>query len=228
MKFKCLFILPLLAINFNAFSQSFEKGKIVIEGGAGIAVYNTFFSHTYKLPNGKDTTESSEDLTAASVFPLFVEYGITDRIGLGGGLRYNWYIRDSAQKNGTVVAFDIAVRPTFHLVKTKHIDLFAAGTLGYSHFAWKWSDTYVDYGSLPPITKTETSTLIGSGVQYGLSLESRFYFTKSIGIYLSYSFNGYNYPKLVHTDIPFTDLYPDYKLKLNGSTYGIGIMVKIN
>ena len=211
MKFKCLLILSLFAISFNTFAQSIEKGNIAFEGGAGIAIYNTRTTHTIQ---NTTTVEQETGITAAGVFPLFGSYAITDRIAAGAGFRYSTYIHNDSDDVSSATAIDFAIRPEFHLIRSKHTDLYVAGTLGFSHFAYLTN-------------LSNQAQAVGNGTQYGLSLTSRFYFSKSIGMYLTYSYNAYNYPNIKITDN--TTNPPDYfQFLLDGSTYGIGLVVNIH
>src|ERR1700744_2793724 len=91
---KKLFILFVSIISIQAFSQSFYKGALVVNAGAGIDAYGV--KYHYQLKNTNQTHDET-DGAASYNFNIGVEYGFNKWFGVGLHGRYDTYFtsRDS-------------------------------------------------------------------------------------------------------------------------------------
>ena len=164
-----IFVSPLYA------QKSFEKGVNIIEPGIGIGVYKVDLQDKSN-PNIPVTHDS----TAAKLFPLGFEHGITNWLGAGGKFNYSSYItNDSTSERAYGLDFAVFVRG--HALRTKHVDLFVGLDFGYSHIAYD-ANNYT--GGIAR----------ANGTYFGFNLNSRFFIGKVWGLRLFYNFDSYNYP----------------------------------
>ena len=207
----------------KAQEKAFQKGKISISIGAGLGVYKTK-SHqaqdqsvysggsVHTIRAIKDTTGGA----GAGIFPVTLEYGLTNWLGIGGRFAYSKYIAkgDSTNKNikPTVFGFDGDVALSLHFIKTVHFDMPLQFTAGYSNLKYLSNDSNKDMAK-------------GGGYNYAVSLVPRIYFGKHIGMFFNVGYVGYSYPNLIFSNNSSSNTNADsgnLKFRLNGSGVNIG------
>ena len=206
---KKIFFILLLFFSSHFFiqAQSFEKGKLVAEVGIGLGIYNTY---TLDKQNNSDTT----DRAAALVFPVLVEFGITNRIGIGGLFKYSNYIEGN-DSNSTVGVngFDFMLRPAFHFLNKNRIDMSLHANLGGTYISYR------DNG----ITNVQATGFAGI---FGGGLDVRMYVSDVFGMFIDYTYNSFSYNNLKLTDNQGTNYF--YKIGFNGGNVSTGFVFKIN
>jgi len=176
-----IFITSQLFVSSLFSQKSFEKDVNIIEPGIGIGAYKVDFKDKSN-PN----IPVSHDSTAAKLFPVGFEHGLTNWLGIGGKFNYSSYItNDSTSEKAH--GLDFAVFARAHALRTKHIDLFAGLDFGYSHFVYN-ANNY------------SGGIARADGTYFGFNLNSRFWFGKILGLRLFYNFDHYNYPNGVIED----------------------------
>lgn len=206
MKFSRSLVLALLLSPFASLAQSTEKGDYLVSGGAGLGIYNTYI-------NEKDSTRIETDKTAAWVFPVGVEYMITDRFGCGAFLKYGKYIEGDSSNNADVHAIEFMVRPAFHLYNGRKLNIGVHADLGFTNITYNVNDTYSTTGT-------------GFGLLYGLGADLQLYFTKGFGMFFRYSYYSFTYNNFTVDNNQPNQEPVVYKFKLDGGNSVLGIMVK--
>lgn len=195
-----LLIVVISSLSNQLFAQAFEKGNWNIDTDLGIGIYGTKSTTTSKF-GPFSQTKSEVDGTASSIFRLGVEYGLTNRIGLGVKFGYNNYFIAEEDKDtlNSVRGIDFLINVNFHLLKANRNDLFISLGLGVSNAKW-------DYNTLPGIFLSSAS---GKGTYFTFGITDRIFFTDNIGILLNLSYAGYKY------DVTY-DLTEESKAALSG------------
>jgi hypothetical protein len=205
--------------------KAFKKGDITASLGIGFGVYGTkvhteYDQQVFNLATGFSTVRYKQDTTdgaASAVFPLEVEYGVTNWLGLGGRFAFSNYTRDSTNTNARVHSLDADLMVNVHLVKSRRFDMPLSLYIGYSNIKYLTHDAF---GSMAK----------DNGMSYGIALVPRIYFGDHIGMFFNVGYAGYNYPSLQFSN----DTYPDlnsqnnwlYSLKGNGLNMGLGLIGK--
>ena len=179
-----LLIIVISSLTNSLFSQAFEKGNWNVDTDLGIGIYGTKSTTTSKLGPFTQTT-SEVDGTASSIFRLGVEYGISNRIGLGIKFGYNNYFIAEEDKDtlNSVKGVDFLINFNFHLLKANRNDLFLTLGLGVSNAEW-------DYNTLPGIFLSSAS---GKGNYFTIGITDRIFFSDHFGILFNLSYAGYKY-----------------------------------
>ncbi len=225
--------LAIILTTSKAQDKAFEKGNITVDLGIGFGIYGTKIhsEHTSNVIswNGtqfvstptrikKDTTDGAGSV----IYPIKVEYGITNWLGIGARLAYSNYFEERDSITGIkpkVSSFDAGIVANFHLVKTKRFDMPISMTLGYSHFKYLSNDNLSSKG-------------VDNGINYGISLLPRIYFGNHIGMFFNVGWAGYKYPSIHFSNSNDSNLNDDnnqdwkYSIKGNGMNIGIGIIGK--
>lgn len=188
-----------------AFSQSFVKGSLVAEAGAGLGIYRI-------TATDKSKNETNSDTTAAWVFPLTMEYGLSNYFGIGGTFKYSNYIEGDSSSTLGVNGFDLAVQPAFHFLNRRRIDMSLYGQLGATYISFRANDY-------------DNVRANGFGPVYGIGLTMRIYFSDVIGMYLGYSYTSFAYNDIVVKDNSGNQFH--FKLAEKGSNFGLGLVFKI-
>lgn len=208
MKIKTILFALFLTASLSSFAQSFEKGSLVGEVGTGLGIYHTEIKD-------KQVNITEKDTSGGWLFPVMVEYGVLDMVGVAGGIKYTNYIEgnDSVNSSLGVNGFDVVIRPAFHFVRSKRVDMYAGFTAGLAYLQYKANDA-------------NDTRATGFGPTFAGNLGVRFYFSDVIGMYIAYGFNTYHYPNFKFTsNTTTTDIIYDYKGK--GGNYGLGLVFKI-
>jgi len=235
MKNSKLLLIGLLFTSFavKAQDKAFEKGKITIDLGAGVGLYGTKVHEEYNQKEyywtgsgiGTRTKRIKHDTTDASgafIFPLQVEYGITNWLGIGARFAYaNWIEeRDSITKiKPKATSIDAGLVLNFHLIKSRRFDMPISLSIGYSNFKFMANDA-------------NDGIAKDNGMFYGIGLVPRIYFGDHIGMFFNLGYAGYNYPSVQFSDKNNSNINTKddkdwkYKLKGNGANIGIGLIGK--
>lgn len=227
-----LFLVSALFGNvLNAQEKAFQKKKITISIGAGLGVYGTktHQEQDQSVYSGGaiKTIRSIKDTTGGAgsgIYPIIVEYGLTNWLGIGGRFAFSKYIAkgDSTNKNikPTVTGLDGDLVLNLHFIKTVHFDMPLQFVAGYSNLKYLSNDRNGDMAK-------------GGGFNYGVSLVPRIYFGRFIGIFFNVGYVGYNYPNLIYSNNTGSNLNASNgnlvsKLKGNGVNIGGGLVVKFH
>lgn len=203
-----LFVTMCFCCTFTS-AQSFVKNDKIIEAGFGLGIYNT---RLYQ----KRTQQSETNKAAAWVYPVSFEYAVGNRLAIGLGYKYSSYIQgkdDSVNTNATVKGNDLVLKPTFHILKTKRINMYVGALAGLAWFNFQVNDM-------------QRSFVKGNGTLLAFVFGTRFYFTKNIGLSLNYAYNNYNFVDLT---LGNNQGYSDkLDLSLKKGNVGLGLVVKFN
>ncbi len=218
-----LLLIAISIISLTTFAQekAFQKGKITISVGAGFGVYGTKSYTQWDSVYGGSSykaTRTKNDGAASGIYPINLEYGITNWLGIGARFGFSKYaVSDTVKLKPTVTGWDGDLNLFLHFVKTKRFDMPVQLTAGYSSFKYLSNDLN---GSMAK----------GGGINYAISLVPRIYFGNHIGMYFNLGYAGYNYPNLILSDNKNTlnNLNYTFKLKANGVNLGLGLIVKLH
>lgn len=225
------FALHLLALGSSAqekeiLPKAFYKRCLVtsITGGPGKALFTTF--------NNKGEKAHS-DLAVAQIDPLIMEYGLTDKIGVGfskGGENYNidankFYnadISDGNQLMWTRTKY-ITADLSYHPYTSKRIDVSLVASAGYFNVTGdcyeynEWS-----YNSTPLFSYN------GNGLVARGGLRGRYYFSKRFGLMaLAYGFSGIAKAKYQPSSISDQKNNSGYYTLINGCGLEFGLCFRI-
>lgn len=179
-KFILLAFVFFVGIYKNTLAQSFNKNDKIIEAGFGLGIYDT---EIYQKSNGTN----ERDKAAAWVFPVSVEYAAGNRLGIGLAYKYSNFIigkEDSVNNNASVKGSDIMLKPTFHLIKSKRVNLYVGALAGLAWFNFQVNDAV-------------KSSLKGDGTNIAFITGCRFYFSKNVALSINYAFNNYNFADIL-------------------------------
>jgi hypothetical protein len=232
-KINSLIALIFLAHTISAQDKSFQKGSFVITVGAGFGAYAT------KYKEEKDTTlysfswqgiqasksrisKEKNDGAVSAIYPLMLEYGLTNWLGLGARVAYAKFYANADSSNNyvkpTVTSFDAGLNVNLHFIKSKRFELPLSMNIGYSKF--QYLNNFNTYGKA-----------VSNGFNYGFALLPRIYFGKHIGMYFNLGYAAYIYPNIKFSDNTNSNLNQSNNVKAkingNGANLGIGLIVKI-
>ncbi|MDF2436236.1 MAG: hypothetical protein K0Q95_612 [Bacteroidota bacterium] len=207
-----------MALNVaTAQDKAFQKGNITVDLGVGFDIYGTKI-HQEILGLVHDTT----DAAGGAHFPLKVEYGVTNWLGVGARFNFSSFIdeTDSITKTqATTKGLDAGLVLNFHLIKSRRFDMPLSLTFGYSRFIVDGND----------VNQTMAKA---HGMGYGISLLPRIYFGDHIGMYFNVGYMGYNYKNVIYSNEDYQNLneqvWQDAKvsIKADGLNMGLGLIVK--
>jgi hypothetical protein len=186
--------IALLLISTCGFAQveprAFYKKCLVssITGGPSTAVFTT---------RSDDGQKVHRERVNGMIDPLIMEYGITDKVGVGfslGGENYNLNAKDfyraklpDANEYMTASTKYFTLDYSYHPFVTKRIDVSLFGAAGYFKVqgtSYQFSEDYC----APP---TELYSYKGHGAVIRAGVRSRIYFSKRFGFMaMAYGFNG--------------------------------------
>jgi len=240
----CLVIIALLFFNNNINAQAFEKGTINIDLGIGFGLYGTSQTNTSKATadiNGvtttfHDETRDTTDGAASTVIPLGVEYGISNKIGVGVDFTYSNYLIDPDDKDriDNVRSYDFGLKGVYHPLNSDFYDLSIGLGFGFSTIKWNFNSV-VDTanGNITP-----ASSASGSGFYYGLEIKNKFWFSKHVGAFVNLGYKGYSYSYIEEDNAAAeaqinslpgfsnTKIENGWKWKLSGANIGLGLALK--
>lgn len=206
---KVLLALFVLFTSINLiYGQAFQKGNWNVDAGIGIGGYATQTTIQIPLPFFGNVTATDNDGAASVIIPVGVEYGISNRFGLGLQIGFsNYFLDDSTevknpltgqatgqmQENNTqsVTSVDFALKFNFHLLQAEKNDLFVGLALGGSSIKWQWKN--VNNNNNSNTTTEQIETLTGSGGYSSLYITDRIFFSDRFGIYFNLGYTAYNY-----------------------------------
>ncbi len=212
--------------------RAFYKRCLVtsITGGPSTAVYTTWNK------NG-DMTHS--DRIRGNIDPLIMEYGITDKIGVGfsrGGENYNINVNDF-YKAGLPAENNIMWASTkyftldfsYHPFVTKRIDFSLFASTGFYRVEGSvYSNPVDNFGAVSCMPSKELFTYNGRGAVIRTGMRSRIYFTKRFGVMgMLYAFNGFAKEKPKSNPITDAQNNTGYSTMLTGLGGEFGICFRI-
>jgi len=233
---KISFILVLLVVTNNSFGQAFQKGNWNVDVGVGLGAYATQTTISVPIPILGTITSTANDGAASVMVPIGVEYGISNRFGLGVQLGFsNYFIDDSTevknpltgqetgemQENNTesVKSVDFALKFNFHLLEAEKNDLYVGLALGGSSITWQWKD--VDNNN----NSSQVETLSGSGSYASLYITDRIFFSDRFGIFFNLGYTVYNYSQ-VNSSSSSNSVINSLKWNAKGVNIGTGLALK--
>jgi len=84
----------------NAQKKAFHKGAVVVDLGIGVSVYKTDLEDAYngQVWNGTSFTttrikKDTSDVSGATVYPLNIEFGLKNWLGLAARVAYSKYFQ---------------------------------------------------------------------------------------------------------------------------------------
>lgn len=225
-KLTLLLLIAILAFNYTASAQAFQKGNKNLDIGVGFGIYGTSQKTTTTF-NGITITDSESDGAVSTIIPVSFEYGVSDKIGLGVEFAYNNYVINDSDKVvlNKVASVDFGFKMNYHLLSSDKNDLFIGLGVGFSSMS-------IDY-----VTSANQfiDGVSGSGIYFSFGLTDRIFFSDNFGILFNLGYRGYNYSKLTadfssEADQLFTSAGIDYSQnfnwKFNGVHIGTGIAIK--
>lgn len=222
-------VLVIILLSGNAFGQAFQKGNWNVDAGVGIGAYGTTTTLSIPLPFLGTVTSTANDGAVSVIVPVGVEYGISNKFGLGVHLGFsNYFLEDSTevknfftgektgamQENNTksVKSVDFAIKFNLHLLNAEKNDLFVGLALGTSSITWDWKDI-------------ETETLKGSGGYASLYIMDRIFFSDHIGMFFNLGYTTYNYTN-VESSTSSNNAINSLKWNAKGVNLGAGLALK--
>lgn len=184
-----IIILLITFIGFieNIHSQAFDKGNINIDLDMGGSAYGVLVTSKVELGTIK-LTDTDVDATAAGVFRIGAEYGLSKRFGLGIKLGSSNHViaKDDKDTVKSITTKDFAFLINFHMLNAERNDLFLTLGLGFVYGDWEYQEN-------PGIFLDEIE---GSGGYLCFGLTDRIFFSDHIGILFSLQYAAYNYKGL--------------------------------
>jgi hypothetical protein len=210
--YSLLIILSFLMMNNNSNAQAFQKGNMNMDIGLGFGAYGTTTT-TFTIDFlGIPITVTDEDGAASFMVPITVEYGVSDRIGIGFQLGFaNYFIdnEDSTETTESVRSVDFALKFNFHLLNSDKNDLFVGLGIGGSSVNWR---------------DLSGEEFTGTGSIFTLHITDRIFINDNVGILFNLGYTGYNYSKIESSN----DLINwELKWTLKGINFGTGLALKI-
>jgi len=206
----------------NAQKKAFHKGAVVVDLGIGVSVYKTDLEDAYnsQVWNGSSFTttrikKDTTDVSGATVYPLTVEYGLKNWLGVAGRVAYSKYFSEKDSLSGIKVGvrgIDAGLILNLHLIKTNRFDMPIGISLGYSNFKLDSKDSL-------------NSMATDNGINYGFAAVPRFYFGEHIGLSINLGYTVHTYPSVLFSNMNDSNLNNDndriFKLKSSGGNIGV-------
>lgn len=217
-----LFLLPFQ----NVKGQAFQKGNFNIDLGIGFGAYKTVTTYTtpeiiflgITIP---PQTFKDEDGAVSGMIPLSLEYGISNKFGLG--LEFcsvNYAIDDSTENNAgdivqnnteSVKSKDLMLFVNYHLLESDKNDLFIGLGFGSSSVVWTFKDN-------------STYEYSGRGGLFKLYIKDRLFFGEHVGMLFNLGYTSY-----VYNDMETSDnnaILEGLKWNVKGLNMGVGLALK--
>jgi hypothetical protein len=195
MKKHIYFFLLLTGLVTNGFSQAFKKHNFIINGGIGVgvgfAIRNFGSSYLVNYGTPDNTYSPAVDFTAGMLFPVTVEYAISNKFGIGASFQHASY-NNNIINNSTTNCFGAFF--AFHLLRKERYELYTRLNVGrgFMNYTDNLSSLYF-YGSTayPSNSGTYNYTLTGGFVKPSFGM--RYYFTRNIGFFADAGFGIYSF-----------------------------------
>lgn len=197
-------ILLFLAISTQAFCQSFDRGTILINAGAGLSGFTTILTD-------KDTKFEDKDGAAASMFPFSAEFGITNWLGGGVEIVVGSYFLDDSSDIESSGFKDFGALAAIHLINRERFNLAVEGVFGGSSLKGQFKDSGGSYKSFGLETRVAANFRIFFGDHFALFLRG------------GPAWNNYNQLTLRDQN---NNTY-DFKFQMSGGFGAAGITIKI-
>ena len=213
----------LFTLHSKAQEKSFQKGRLIISLCANGAFYADKYHEERDssfLTRITHVAKDKKDQALAGVFPLSIEYGLTNWLGVGVRGAYTKFIDnpDSTYKYGKpkVTSTDVGLTLDFHLIKTVSFDMPIVINAGYSSF------TFLQNNSV-------NSSAKATGYNYGIGIQPRIFFNKHFAMFFNIAYSGIDYNKIKYWDNAVSS-YNDTQnasgtLKASGANLGLGFLV---
>ncbi len=196
----------------NLFSQAFEKGNWNVDLGVDLGIYRTTSTYTTTLPFFGTRTLTETDGAASTLVPISVEYGLSNKFGIGVQLGIvNYFIdkKDSTDNTESVKSVDFSILVNYHMLVTEKNDLMLGLALGGSSVNW---------------INEDDSQFKGTGSYVSLSLKDRLFFGEHVGMIFHLGYTVYNYTNIKNTSN--NNFIEGFTWKLNGVNFGTGLALK--
>tara|TARA_R110001592_G_scaffold37439_3_gene124871 strand:+ start:2522 stop:3199 length:678 start_codon:yes stop_codon:yes gene_type:complete len=217
-------VLITIILTNTTFGQAFEKGNWNIDLDLGIGAYGTQTTSTVALGTFSQTNTET-DGAASSIVKLDVEYGISNRIGLG--LRFgssNYFIAEEDKEDTkSVKSKDVSLHVNFHLLQADRNDLYVGLGLGFSNIEFLYQNN----------AALAINSFKGPGSYFGLEIGDRIFFGDHVGVLIRLGYAGYSY-KQMEADLSdgaeallgASNVEWDIDFKGSGVNFGVGLALK--
>ncbi len=179
-------IIALALIANTAGAQSFRKGSVLISISEGTS-YTTFstsapFENTTGSSNNSGSNNGGDVLHTGNITgardPLTIEYGLTDHWGLGINMGGDIYHAEASKYYGfqcknndiKIITSELTLDANYHFFVTRHFDLAAFASLGFSSVSFKGNDGDHAYN------------YNAGGLLVRTGTKARYYITKRFGV----------------------------------------------
>ncbi len=171
---KLYMVIAIALLTYSASAQSFKKGSFLISLSEG-TTYSTFSTTT-------NNTGNSDVLHTGNITgnrdPITIEYGLTNHWGLGinmGGDIYHadpskYYGFQTATNDIKVITSELTLDANYHFFVTRHFDLAAFASLGFSSVSFNGNDGDHSY------------QYKSGGLLVRTGTKARYYITKRFGV----------------------------------------------
>lgn len=200
-----------------------------ISGGPSSAIYTT------RTNDGKT---AHSDRLRGGIDPLIMEYGITNRLGLGfsrGGETYDVNINDfynakapEGNKNMWTSTKYITMDVSYHPLVRKRIDLSVFGSVGYYTISGSWYNNSYSPNYNPATSKDFSFSYHGKGAVARAGARARIYVTQRLGVMgMVYAFNGYAKEKPKSNPVSDAPNNTGYSTMLSGVGAEFGVCFRL-
>ena len=171
---KLSLVIAIALLAQSASAQSFKKGSLLISLSEG-ATYSTFSTTS-------DNTGNSDVLHTGNITgvrdPITIEYGLTNHWGLGINMGGDIYHADPSKYYGfqtttndiKVITSELTLDANYHFFVTRHFDLAAFASLGFSSVSFNGNDGDHSY------------QYKSGGLLLRTGTKCRYYITKRFGV----------------------------------------------
>lgn len=200
-----LFLL-IFTLSSEAYGQSFQKGNFIPSFGIDVGAYQTV------RKNKTDPTQSLDAKPGAvgSIVLTGLQYGLTDRIGIGSYLRINTYALegDSVNSNNT----DFTLAGHYHFLITNYFNIQLGVQVGYS----RYHDEDLSSHDLSNANGRLFQLDLGANLMVGKRL--------GFNVHTAYNNLHYGHLKVLPKEGANSNVY---SLRYNGANIGISMIYRI-
>lgn len=158
----------------NLFAQNFEKNDWFVDVSIGVGNYSGKTESYTVMPN-TISIDGTPEYVSSLIFPLKIEYAISNKIGLGLklGLTSFFISTENEELISTMKRFDYGFFINYHFVSIGKNDLFAGFSTGFSTLKWDFKE--------PNSLFLESRK--GTGYFTIYSINNRFHFSEKLAYY---------------------------------------------